>query len=62
MAQIANEDFKDSIDSLLDIFKNDKDWDDGKAKDQLIQLFDTLGNKNDLVLKGRRRLSSMIFS
>ena len=62
LAQIANEDFKDSIDSLLDIFKNDKDWDDGKAKDQLIQLFDTLGNKNDLVLKGRRRLSSMIFS
>ena len=62
LAQIANEDYKDSIDNLLDIFKYDKNWNNGKAKDQLIQLFDTLGNKNELVLKGRRRLSSMIFS
>ena len=62
LAQIANEDYKDCIDNLLDIFKYDKNWNNGKAKDQLIQLFDTLGNKNELVLKGRRRLSSMIFS
>lgn len=62
LAQIANEDYKNSIDNLLDIFKCDKDWNNGEAKDQLIQLFDTLGNKNELVLKGRRRLSSMIFS
>ena len=33
-----------------------------KPKDQLIQLFDTLGTKNELALKGRRKLSSMIFS
>ncbi|MFL2802848.1 MAG: tetratricopeptide repeat protein [Paracoccaceae bacterium] len=62
LAQIASEDYKDSIDNLLDIFKYDKNWENGKAKDQLIQLFDTLGNKNEFVLKGRRRLSSMIFS
>jgi len=62
LAQIASEDYKDSIDNLLDIFKYDKNWENGKAKDQLIQLFDSLGNKNEFVLKGRRRLSSMIFS
>lgn len=62
LSQIANEEYEASIESLLDIFKIDKSWENGKAKDQLIQLFDTLGNKNELVLKGRRKLSSMIFS
>ena len=62
LSQIANEEYEDSIENLLDIFKIDKSWENGKAKDQLIQLFDTLGNKDELVLKARRKLSSMIFS
>ena len=62
LSQIANEDYEDSIENLLDIFKIDKSWENGKAKDQLILLFDTLGNKNELVLKARRKLSSIIFS
>ena len=60
--QIANEDYEDSIENLLSIFKKDKNWENGKAKDQLIQLFETLGDKNILALKGRRKLSSIIFS
>ena len=60
--QIANEDYEDSIENLLSIFKKDKNWQNGKAKDQLIQLFETLGDKNILALKGRRKLSSIIFS
>ena len=60
--QIANEDYENSIENLLNIFKKDKNWEDGKAKDQLIQLFETLGDKNILALKGRRKLSSIIFS
>ena len=62
LSQIANEEYEDSIENLLDIFKIDKSWENGKAKDQLIQLFDTLGNKNELVLRARRKLSSMVFS
>ena len=60
--QIANEDYENSIENLLNIFKEDKNWENGKAKDQLIQLFETLGDKNILALKGRRKLSSIIFS
>jgi putative thioredoxin len=60
--QIANEDYENSIENLLSIFKKDKNWQNGKAKDQLIQLFETLGDKNILALKGRRKLSSIIFS
>ena len=62
LSQIANGEYEHSIGNLLDIFKIDKSWENGKAKDQLIQLFDTLGNKSELVLKARRKLSSMIFS
>ena len=62
LSQIANEEYEDSIENLLNIFKIDKSWENGKAKDQLILLFDTLGNKNELVLKARRELSSIIFS
>ena len=62
LSQIANEEYEHSIENLLDIFKIDKSWENGKAKDQLILLFDTLGNKNELVLKARRKLSSIIFS
>ena len=61
LSQIANEDYEDSIENLLNIFKIDKSWENGKAKDQLILLFDTLGNKNELVLKARRKLSSIKF-
>jgi putative thioredoxin len=62
LSQIANEEYEESIENLLNIFKIDKSWENGKAKDQLILLFDTLGNKNELVLKARRKLSSIIFS
>ena len=62
LSQIANENYEESIENLLNIFKIDKSWENGKAKDQLILLFDTLGNENELVLKARRKLSSIIFS
>ena len=62
LSQIAIEEYEKSVENLLEIFKKDKNWKDGKAKDQLIQLFDTLGNNNILVPKGRRKLSSLIFS
>ena len=62
LSQIASENYEESIENLLNIFKIDKSWENGKAKDQLILLFDTLGNKNELVLKARRKLSSIIFS
>ena len=51
-----------AIDALLDLFKLDRDWNDGAARAQLFTIFDALGPKDPLVLAGRRRLSSMIFA
>jgi len=47
---------------LLEIFRRDREWNEGAAKAQLIKLFDSLGPKSEAVAKGRRRLSSMIFA
>lgn len=52
---------EEAVDTLLDLFRLDRDWNDGAAKAQLFTIFDALPAKDPIVLKGRRRLSSMIF-
>lgn len=49
-----------SVDTLLDLFKLDRDWGDGAAKAQLFTIFDALKPQDPIVLKARRRLASMI--
>lgn len=53
---------EEAVDQLLELFRRDREWNDGAAKAQLFKLFDLLGPKDPLTLKGRRRLSSMIFA
>ncbi len=62
LAQIGAGDNAGAIDSLLEIFRRDREWNDGAAKDQLFKLFDAMGPKDPLTATGRRRLSSMIFA
>jgi putative thioredoxin len=52
----------EAVDELLDLFRRDRDWNDGAAKAQLMIIFDALKPTDPVVLKGRRRLSSMIFA
>ncbi len=51
----------EAVDCLLDLFRMDRDWNDGAAKTQLFTIFEALKPQDPIVLKGRRRLSSMIF-
>ncbi len=51
-----------AVDELLEIFRRDREWRDGAAKEQLFKVFDSLGPTDPVTLKGRRRLSSMIFA
>ena len=53
---------EEAVDELLELFRRDREWDDGAAKRQLITIFDSLKPTDPVVLKGRRRLSSMIFA
>lgn len=61
-ALLATEQTEEAISTLLDLFKLDRDWNDGAARKQLFTIFDALSPKDPLVLAGRRRLSSMIFA
>jgi putative thioredoxin len=62
LAQIAKGDADGAIDTLLELFRRDREWNEGAAKTQLFKLFDSLGPKSETATKGRRRLSSMIFA
>ena len=53
---------QDAVDHLLDLFRRDREWNDGAAKTQLFKVFDALPPKDPIVLTGRRKLSSMIFA
>ena len=61
-ALIAKGDAEGAITELLELFRRDREWNEGAAKARLFTLFDSLGPKNPAVLKGRRSLSSMIFA
>jgi putative thioredoxin len=62
MALLAEGDTAAAADELLELFRRDREWNDAAAKNQLFKLFDSLGPKSEVAAKGRRRLSSMIFS
>lgn len=52
----------EAVDQLLELFRRDREWNDGAAKSQLFIIFDALKPQDPIVLAGRRRLSSMIFA
>ena len=51
-----------AVDQLLELFRRDREWNDGAAKSQLFIIFDALEPNNEIVLNGRRKLSSLIFA
>jgi putative thioredoxin len=55
-------DVEAAVDELLELFRRDRDWNDGAAKTQLFTIFDALTPKDPIALNGRRRLSSLIFA
>ncbi len=58
----ASGDVEGAINELLELFRRDREWNDGAAKTQLFTIFDALKPTDPLVLHGRRKLSSMIFA
>ncbi|AKS47562.1 thioredoxin [Octadecabacter temperatus] len=58
----ASGDSEGAVDQLLEIFRRDREWNDGAAKAQLFTVFDALKPTDPVVLNGRRKLSSMIFA
>lgn len=61
-ALAANGMADDAVTELLDLFRRDRDWNDGAAKAQLFKIFESLPATDPVVLNGRRKLSSLIFA
>jgi putative thioredoxin len=55
-------DVEAAVEELLDLFRRDRDWNEGAAKTQLFTIFDAMKPGDPVAQKGRRKLSSMIFA
>jgi putative thioredoxin len=61
-ALYAHNDVQGAVDHLLELFRRDREWNEGAAKTQLFTIFDALKANDPVVLSGRRKLSSLIFA
>ncbi|GFE49179.1 co-chaperone YbbN [Roseobacter cerasinus] len=62
LALHAGGDVDGAVAELLELFRRDREWNEGAAKTQLFTIFDALKPNDPVVLNGRRKLSSMIFA
>ena len=62
LALHAGGQIEEAVTQLLELFRRNRDWNDGAAKTQMFTIFDALKPDDAIVLNGRRRLSSMIFA
>lgn len=51
-----------AMDHLIQIVKRGRDWKDDQGRKQLVKFFEALGPKHPATLKGRRMLSTVLFS
>jgi putative thioredoxin len=51
-----------AVDALIEIVRRDREWNESGARKQLLQFFEAWGAKDPASMKGRQRLSSLLFS
>lgn len=62
LALQANGDTQGAVDHLLELFRQNRDWNDEAARKQLFMIFEALKPDDPIALNGRRKLSSLIFA
>jgi len=62
LALYAEGQAQEAVDELLELFRRDREWNDGAARAQLFTIFEALKPNDPVLLNGRRKLSSMIFA
>ena len=62
MALIGGGRQEEAIDQLVEIIKQDRQWNEEAARTQLLQIFEALGPMDPLAVAGRRKLSTVLFS
>lgn len=62
LQRIATCDLEAAMDSLVEIVRLDREWQEQKARKLLLDIFEALGPAHPLTAQGRRRLSAVLFS
>ena len=62
MAEFASDDREAAIESLIEIIRRDRQWNDKAAHTQLLKFFEALGPEDPLTVAGRRQLSTLLFA
>jgi putative thioredoxin len=52
----------EAVDTLLALFKKDRQWNDECARKMLLRYFECWGSKDPATIEGRKRLSALLFS
>ncbi|RED17065.1 putative thioredoxin [Parasphingopyxis lamellibrachiae] len=60
-ALMANDARDEAAEHLFHIIEADKDWNEGAARQKLLQLFEVVGLEDEWVSEQRRRLSAILF-
>ncbi|WP_425500743.1 tetratricopeptide repeat protein [Parasphingopyxis algicola] len=60
-ALMANDERDAAADHLFHIIEADRDWNEGAARQKLLQLFEVVGLEDEWVAAQRRRLSAILF-
>jgi putative thioredoxin len=62
LALNAKDQREGALDQLLEIIRRDRTWNDQAARKQLVEFFDAWGPTDPMSVKGRQRLSSILFA
>ena len=52
----------EAIDELVEIISQNRTWNDGAAREQILKIFEALGHAHETTVEGRRKLSAVLFS
>jgi putative thioredoxin len=53
---------QEAVDHLLELIKRDQSWNEEAGRVQLLKIFEALGFSDPVVIDGRKRLSTILFS
>ena len=62
MAQYGGGDAEAAVETLNELVRRDRNWNEEAARTQLVKIFDALGGAHPVTVAGRRGLSSILFS
>jgi len=62
MAYYGSDNLSEAVDTMLEIIKLDRGWNEDAARKQLVKFFEAIGPTSPITVQGRKKLSSILFS